>query len=65
MKPVRMVSTGSYLPGDPITNADLERLVGPLPADILQGLQVQNRHWMIDPPPESTARATPTWRPRP
>ena len=49
MKPVRMVSTGSYLPGDPITNADLERLVGPLPADILQGLQVQNRHWMIDP----------------
>jgi 3-oxoacyl-[acyl-carrier-protein] synthase-3 len=49
MKPVRMVSTGAYLPGEPITNQDLERLVGPLPEDILEGLQVQRRHWMIDP----------------
>jgi 3-oxoacyl-[acyl-carrier-protein] synthase-3 len=46
---VRTVSTGSYLPGDPITNADLERWVGPLPDDILEGLQVKRRHWIIDP----------------
>jgi 3-oxoacyl-[acyl-carrier-protein] synthase-3 len=27
----------------------VERLVGPLPADILDGLQVKTRHWIIDP----------------
>jgi 3-oxoacyl-[acyl-carrier-protein] synthase III len=49
MKQVHIKSTGGYLPGDPITNADIERLVGPLPEDILEGIQVQRRHWMIDP----------------
>jgi 3-oxoacyl-[acyl-carrier-protein] synthase-3 len=49
MNVVRVVSTGSYLPGEPITNEDLERLVGPLPEDILEGIQVKRRHWMIDP----------------
>jgi 3-oxoacyl-[acyl-carrier-protein] synthase III len=49
MTTARVVSTGSYLPGDPITNEDLERLVGPLPPDILEGIQVKRRHWMIDP----------------
>ena len=49
MKVVQVVSTGSYLPGEPITNEDLERLVGPLPEDILEGIQVKRRHWIIDP----------------
>jgi 3-oxoacyl-[acyl-carrier-protein] synthase-3 len=49
MKHVHLASTGGYLPGDPITNEDMERLVGPLPEDILEGIQVQQRHWMIDP----------------
>ena len=48
MKQVRIISTGSYLPGDPITNEELERLVGPLPPDILEGIQVKTRHWMVD-----------------
>jgi 3-oxoacyl-[acyl-carrier-protein] synthase-3 len=42
-------STGSYLPGDPITNQDIERLVGPLPAGLLEGIHVERRHWMVDP----------------
>jgi 3-oxoacyl-[acyl-carrier-protein] synthase-3 len=46
---VRIVSTGSYLPGDPIDNETLARLAGPLPEDILEGLQVKTRHWAVDP----------------
>lgn len=46
---VRLVSTGAHLPGEPISNADLERFVGPLPADVLQGLGVLQRHWIVDP----------------
>jgi len=49
MNVVQVLSTGSYLPGEPITNEDLERLVGPLPEDILEGIQVKRRHWIIDP----------------
>jgi 3-oxoacyl-[acyl-carrier-protein] synthase-3 len=49
MTQVQILSTGAYLPGEPLTNADLERLVGPLPDDILEGIQVKRRHWMIDP----------------
>jgi 3-oxoacyl-[acyl-carrier-protein] synthase-3 len=49
MKSVHITGTGSYLPGEPITNEDMERLVGPLPEDILEGIQVKTRHWMIDP----------------
>ncbi len=49
MKNVQIMSTGGYLPGEPLTNADVERLVGPLPEDILEGIQVKRRHWMIDP----------------
>ena len=49
MNTVRVVSTGSHLPGEPITNEELERLVGPLPDDILEGIQVKHRHWLIDP----------------
>ncbi|GAB3669806.1 ketoacyl-ACP synthase III [Actinocorallia lasiicapitis] len=49
LRRVDVLSTGAHLPGDPISNADVERLVGPLPEDILQGLQVGLRHWIIDP----------------
>ena len=49
MRTVEVVSTGSFLPGEPIENERLERLVGPLPADVLEGIQVKRRHWMIDP----------------
>lgn len=49
LRRVEVVSTGSYLPGDPISNADVERLVGPLPDEILAGLQVRTRHWIVDP----------------
>ena len=48
VKKVQVLSTGAYLPGDPISNEDLERLVGPLPEDILEGIQVEQRHWMVD-----------------
>jgi 3-oxoacyl-[acyl-carrier-protein] synthase-3 len=44
-----MVATGSYLPGDPITNEELERFAGGLPEDVLEGLQVKTRHWIADP----------------
>jgi 3-oxoacyl-[acyl-carrier-protein] synthase-3 len=44
-----ILATGSFLPGDAITNEDLERLVGPLPTDILEGIQVKRRHWIVDP----------------
>src|SRR5438270_6378880 len=49
MPKAQIVSTGSYLPGEPITNDDIERLVGPLPEDVLEGIQVEQRFWMIDP----------------
>jgi 3-oxoacyl-[acyl-carrier-protein] synthase-3 len=44
-----MASTGSYLPGDPITNEEMERYAGPVPEDILEGLQVKTRYWSADP----------------
>lgn len=45
---VQVVGAGSYLPGDPISNEELEQFAGPLPADVLAGIQVESRHWMID-----------------
>jgi 3-oxoacyl-[acyl-carrier-protein] synthase III len=48
VRPVQISGTASYLPGEPLTNADIERLVGPLPPEILEGIQVERRHWMID-----------------
>ena len=39
-----MVATGSYLPGEPIDNEQLERFAGGLPEDVLEGLQVKTRH---------------------
>jgi 3-oxoacyl-[acyl-carrier-protein] synthase-3 len=48
-KHVSVVSTGAELPGDPIDNAALERLCGPLPDDVLEGIEVRRRHWIVDP----------------
>lgn len=44
-----MLATGAYLPGEPITNETLERLAGPLPEEVLEGIQVKTRHWIADP----------------
>lgn len=49
MKRAQIVGTGAYLPGEPIGNEQLEAIVGPLPEDILEGIQVRQRYWMIDP----------------
>jgi 3-oxoacyl-[acyl-carrier-protein] synthase-3 len=49
VRQVKIVSTGSYLPGDPIDNETMERLAGPVPEDVLEGLQVKTRHWLVDP----------------
>jgi len=48
-RPVKILATGAYLPGEPIENEELEKLCGPLPADVLDGLQVKRRHWLVDP----------------
>ena len=45
----RILATGACLPGDPITNAELERLAGPIPDDVLATIQVERRHWVADP----------------
>jgi 3-oxoacyl-[acyl-carrier-protein] synthase-3 len=49
MPPVKIAGTGAYLPGPPLGNDDLERFCGALPDEILEGIQVQRRHWLIDP----------------
>lgn len=49
LRTAQIAATGGHLPGDPITNADMERLVGPLPPDVLEGIQVTTRHWIVDP----------------
>jgi 3-oxoacyl-[acyl-carrier-protein] synthase III len=46
---VTVLATGSYLPGEPITNEQLERVAGGLPDDVLEGIQVKTRHWIADP----------------
>lgn len=49
MIPAHIIGTGSYLPGEPITNSEVERFAGSLPPDVLAGLQVETRHWIADP----------------
>lgn len=46
---VHVRGIGSALPGDPLHNEQLEEIAGSLPDDVLEGLQVQQRHWIIDP----------------
>jgi 3-oxoacyl-[acyl-carrier-protein] synthase III len=45
----KVLSTGSYLPGEPIDNEQMERLAGSLPPDVLEGIQVETRYWIVDP----------------
>lgn len=49
MRRARIVSTGSYLPGAPITNDEMVRLVGALTPELLEGISIQHRYWLIDP----------------
>lgn len=44
----RIVATGAYLPGEPVTNEDIEELVGPLAPDLLAGMHMERRHWLVD-----------------
>ncbi|MFF7888621.1 3-oxoacyl-ACP synthase III family protein [Streptomyces sp. NPDC020794] len=46
---VSVLATGAHLPGEALDNDALARFCGPLPADVLDGIQVQRRHWMVDP----------------
>jgi 3-oxoacyl-[acyl-carrier-protein] synthase-3 len=48
-KHVDIVATGGYLPGDPITTEEIESLVGPLTPELLSGISIKRRFWMIDP----------------
>lgn len=49
IKSARIVSTGSYLPGEPLTNETLESLLGPLSPELLEQVQVERRHWLVNP----------------
>src|SRR3954468_20061914 len=45
----RIVGTGGYQPGEPITNDQIEALVGPLPPEVAEGIAIEQRFWQIDP----------------
>src|SRR3954468_774691 len=45
----RIVGTGGYQPGEPISNAQIEALVGPLPPEVAEGIAIEQRFWQIDP----------------
>ena len=44
-----LLATGAHLPGEPIDNETLARVAGPLPDEVLEGIQVKTRHWIADP----------------
>ncbi|MGI8945836.1 MAG: 3-oxoacyl-ACP synthase III family protein [Thermoleophilaceae bacterium] len=44
----KIVSTGGYVPGEAITNAMLEEMVGALPDGLLEGMHMERRHWIVD-----------------
>jgi len=46
---VHVTGTGGYQPGEPIPTSTIERLVGPLPEDVQEGLSIHTRYWMVDP----------------
>ena len=48
MPGAQIVSTGGYLPGEPITNDDIERLIGPVPAGLLESMKMRDRYWVVD-----------------
>ncbi|MCZ0997930.1 hypothetical protein O1M63_06800 [Streptomyces mirabilis] len=62
---VSVLATGAHLPGEALDNDALARFCGPLPADVLDGIQVKRRHWMVDPPPAPTPPAPRRWPPPP
>jgi len=45
----RIVGTGGYQPGEPISNDQIEALVGPLPPEVAEGISIEQRFWQIDP----------------
>jgi 3-oxoacyl-[acyl-carrier-protein] synthase III len=45
----RIVGTGGYQPGEPISNEQIEALVGPLPPEVAEGISIEQRFWQIDP----------------
>lgn len=49
MSTARVISTGSYLPGAPLSNSEIADLAGPLPEEVLESLETLQRHWLIDP----------------
>lgn len=48
MRSAVLLATGGHLPGEPITNEQLERVAGSLPDEVLEGIQVKTRHWIAD-----------------
>jgi len=48
MKNARIVGLGGHLPGRAIPNSAIAEVAGTLPDDVLDGLQVQTRHWVAD-----------------
>lgn len=46
---VQVIGVGSHLPGEPVGNDVVERLVGPLPADVAAEVSIETRYWLIDP----------------
>ncbi len=49
MPKAQIIGTGGYQPGEPISTETIAKLVGPLPDDVLDGLSIEQRYWMIDP----------------
>jgi 3-oxoacyl-[acyl-carrier-protein] synthase III len=49
MRSAVLLATGAHLPGEAITNEQLERVAGSLPDEVLEGIQVKTRHWIADP----------------
>src|ERR1700730_15238806 len=48
MRKAQIIGTGGYQPGQPISKAVIEKLVGPLPDDGLTQLSNEQRYLMID-----------------
>src|SRR5260370_3642005 len=49
MRRGQLTGRGGNRRGEPISNDTSEKLVGPLPDDVLTGLSIKQRYWMIDP----------------
>lgn len=49
MARARITGVGGYQPGEPIGNDMIEELAGALPPEVLEGLSIQQRFWLIDP----------------